>query len=379
MELKLFNGLPCYRATVDESEDTGMFVVSLVENPAIEKSFMAFSEQKQIKLSVVSEEKQMVFGPVAVAGMPIYRRDSDGYEYYIMYDAQTIHKMTEKYFAHGFQNNVDVEHNFELQEGVILTQAFFKNVEQGVNPVGYEDLPDDTLFFQFHITDSELWEKVKAGEVTGFSLAGTFGVEPIRENNQEIKNKNMKLNRIKTMLQKALMAFGAISTDKGLLSYASDGELPEIGESVSIVDEEGNETPAADGEYKLEDETVIVVAEGKVSEIREPEKPVEEPAQEEPVEAEDEEPAQEETPTEEPASEPSVSADEVEALKERIRNLEEEVARLEKENGELKERIAELEAEPSAEPAQEEFEKQVVIEKTGNKKIDRLNAILGAK
>ena len=372
MEIKLLNGLPCYKATVDDSDETGMFVVSLVEYPAIEKSFMAFNEQKQIKLSVISEEKQMVFGPVAVAGMPIYRRDADGFEYYIMYDAETIHKMTEKYFAHGFQNNVDVEHDFELQNGVILTQAFFKNKAQGIDPAGYEDLPDDTLFFQFHITDSELWEKVKSGEVTGFSLAGTFGVEPIRNINKQENKAKMKLAKIRTMLQKALMAFGAISTDKGLLSYASDGELPEVGETVVIVDEEGNESPAEDGEYGLEDGTVIVIADSKVSEIREPEKVEETPA-EEPVQAEDEEPA-EETPAEEPAS-----VDEVDALKERIKNLEEEVARLETENGELKERIAELESTPAAEPATEEFQKQVVVEKTGNKKLDRLNSILGAK
>ncbi len=373
----LFNNLPLYQATIDNSEDTGMFVVSLVEFPAIEKSFMAFSEQKELKLSVVDEEKQMVFGPVAIADMPIYRRDADGYEYYIMYTKETIAKMVEKYFEHGFQNNVDVEHNFELQPGVILTQAFIKDTEKGIAPTEYPDVSDGSLFFQFHITDNELWEKVKAGEVTGFSLAGTFGVEPVRENNKKENYMKMKLNKIKTALQKALMAFANLATDKGLISYASDGELPEIGEEISIVDEEGNETPAEDGEYTLEDKTVIVVVEGKVSEIREPEKP-----EETPVEAEDEEPA-EETPAEEtpaePASEPSVSADEVEALKERIKNLEEEVARLEKENGELKERIAELESEPAAEPAQEEFEKVVTVEKTGNKKLDRLNAILNAK
>ena len=104
----LFNNLPLYQATIDNSEDTGMFVVSLVEFPAIEKSFMAFSDQKQLKLSVIDEEQQMVFGPVAVADMPIYRRDADGYEYYIMYSKETIAKMVEKYFKNGFQNNVDV-------------------------------------------------------------------------------------------------------------------------------------------------------------------------------------------------------------------------------------------------------------------------------
>ena len=39
-----------------------------------------------------------------------------------------------------------------------------------------------------------------------------------------------------------------------------------------------------------------------------------------------------------------------------------------------------LDEEPdAAEPATEEFEKVVTVEKTGNKKLDRLNSILGAK
>ena len=370
----LYNNLPLYKATVDDTEETGMFVVSLVEFPAIEKSFMAFAENKPIKLSIISEEQQMVFGPVAVAGMPIYRRDNTGYEYYIMYDADTIQRMAEKYFQHGFQNNVDVEHSFELQPGVVLTQAFIKDSEKGLSPVGYEDTPDGSLFFQFHITDNELWEKVKAGEVTGFSLAGTFGVEEVK---QEINNKTnnrdkMKLSKIKSLLQTALMQFGRLSSDKGLLSYASDNEYPEIGEDMFLVDEEGNETPAEDGEYTLEDNVVIVIAEGKCAEVRIPEKevePVVEPVVEEPVAAE-EEPA-----TEEPAEEP-VNVDE---LRERIANLEQEVARLETENGELKERIAELEKEPSAEPASETFEKVVTVEKTGDKKLDNLRRVLNAK
>lgn len=178
----------------------------------------------------------------------------------------------------------------------------------------------------------------------------------------------MKLTKIKTLLQKALMAFSRLSTDKGLISFESDGELPEVGEAIMIVDEEGNETPAEDGDYTLEDNTVIVVAEGKCSEVREPVK--EEEPVEENVEAEDD---PEEAPAEEPAS-----VSEVDALKERIRNLEAEVARLETENGELRERIAELEKEPAAEPATEEFERQVTVEKTGNKKIDRLHSILSA-
>ena len=86
----------------------------------------------------------------------------------------------------------------------------------------------------------------------------------------------------------------------------------------------------------------------------------------------------EEPKTEEMASEEE-SAVEEEDKDKKIEDLEAEVARLETENGELKERIKELEDESAAEPVQEDFEKVVTTGSTGNKGLDRLNRILGAK
>ena len=375
----LFNNLPLYELVIANEED-GMFVCSLVDEPAIESDFVAFDKDKQlVTLSIENEEQRLVLGAVMIPDRPIFRRFDNGVECYVLYKEDTIKQMVEKFFSNGFQNNTDINHNFEISDGVYLRQAFLKDSNMGITPRGFEELPDNTLFFEYHILNDEVWEKVKSGEVNGFSLAGNFHLVEMKINKKENKEK-MKLNKIRTMLQKVLAQFGAISTDKGLLAYESDGELPEVGEIVAIVDEEGNESKPEDGEYGLEDGTVIVVAEGKVSEIRIPEKPVEEPAQEEPVEAEDEEPEAEETPAEEPAqSEPSVSVDEVEALKERIKNLEAEIARLEEENGALKERIAELEKEPAAEPASEEFEKVITTEVTGDKKLNNLRRVLNAR
>lgn len=177
--MKDINGIPCYRATVDD-EDTGMVVVSLVDAPAIENDFLAFGKtQEPMRFSVQSEEQRMLLGPVMIPEFPIYRESKDGMPYYIVYDAQTIHKMSEKYFAENRINNVDTDHSFELVEGVTLVQAFFKNVEKGINPVGFEDLPDDTLFFQYHILNDEIWNGIKEGTWKGFSLAGYFNVEPV--------------------------------------------------------------------------------------------------------------------------------------------------------------------------------------------------------
>ena len=142
-----YNHIPIYRASVD-SEDTGMVVVSLVDAPAIERNFLAFSKVEEVKLSIQDEEQRKVLGPVAIPNKLIYREAEDGTPYYLVFEADMIHKMAEKFFQEYNVNSVDTDHSFELVDGVAMTQAFFKNTEKGINPEGYEDLPDDTLFFE---------------------------------------------------------------------------------------------------------------------------------------------------------------------------------------------------------------------------------------
>ena len=94
-----------------------------------------------------------------------------------------------------------------------------------------------------------------------------------------------KFQKVKLTLQKLLLQFGEMSTDKGLLEYT--GEELVVGAEVFI---DGN--PAPDGEYKIAEDKVIVVADGKVAEIKEP-APAPEPepapeAPEVPVEAAEE-------------------------------------------------------------------------------------------
>ena len=74
-------------------------------------------------------------------------------------------------------------------------------------------------------------------------------------------------------LAKMVLSFEQTETDKGVLVH--EGELA-VGTEVFIEDEQGELQPAEDGEYLFE-EKVIVVAEGKVAEIKEkePEQPAE--------------------------------------------------------------------------------------------------------
>ena len=208
-----------------------------------------------------------------------------------------------------------------------------------------------------------------------------------------------KLNKIKAMLQNILISFNQVSTDKGILVWDGGESLPEAKDNVWVLDVEGNSRPTEDGDYVLEDGTIIQVQNGVVVAITlpsaEPEEPVEAPEtpEEEPIvepeepksEEEPEEQPQEEEPTEEipepeqespseesPESEPTDEPDETEELRNRISELEAE-------NERLRERIKELESVPAAMSAQEEFKEVTKITKTGNRQLDNLARIMNAK
>ena len=96
---------------------------------------------------------------------------------------------------------------------------------------------------------------------------------------------NTKLSRIKATLKSVLAQFQAerVTSDKGILDIQKAGEEIATGDTVMLVDEEGNETQVENGEYILTDNRVLVVEDGKITEIRDKEEEVEEtPAEENP-------------------------------------------------------------------------------------------------
>ena len=65
--------------------------------------------------------------------------------------------------------------------GVELEQIFIKDVATGINPVGFEDIEDGALFFQYHITDEEVWRAVQDGVFKGLSIEGFFDLVPVEK------------------------------------------------------------------------------------------------------------------------------------------------------------------------------------------------------
>lgn len=169
--------IPIYKAVL-EDEETGMYTISLVTNPAVESNFLYFNEQSvPLQFKVESEEKRVVTGVIMRANHPIYRIGANGVEYYLTFDKETIEVMVEKWLKNGLQTNVNLQHNPDAYvDGVLLKEVYFKDIERGINPIGFEDIEDGSLFGTYHIVNSEVWEAVKRGDFKGYSLEGAFNV-----------------------------------------------------------------------------------------------------------------------------------------------------------------------------------------------------------
>ena len=186
--MKKINGLPVYEAILTE-ENLGIFTVSLVDNPATEIGWFAFSkDQKQpLKFSITSEEEHKVLSVIMRADFPIYRRDEKGNGFYITFSKETLYEASKRMLANGFQNYVNLSHiESSSVLGFEMTQIFIKDSSKGISPAGFEDIEEGSLFGEYYVSDETLWQEIKDGKFTGLSLEGEFSIEEAKEPEETI-------------------------------------------------------------------------------------------------------------------------------------------------------------------------------------------------
>ena len=170
--------LPIYKLVVDE-EELGLEAVALVDNPAIQVNWQAFNNSKPLKFQQVGD-RQIVSGPLMIPDLPIYRRDNEKGEHYVVFDRDTIEQCALKYFKSGLHNSVNIMHEAdEVVNGATMIETFFIDKSRGIEtPKGYDELPDGTWWGTYKITDTNLWNNfIKTGEFKGFSVEGLFKYE----------------------------------------------------------------------------------------------------------------------------------------------------------------------------------------------------------
>ena len=174
--MKTINALPVYIAQIDNSEE-GILDISLVDYPAVKRDFVLFSQDK-MNFSIQSEEKRIISGVVMLADTPIYRKSPTAGEYYIVFTRDIIEMMVEKMSFEGKLNNITLNHNGQLVEGVTLVELFIKDSSKGLNPTYLPDVTEGSLIASYKVENEDIWNQIKAGEFRGFSLSGIFSAIP---------------------------------------------------------------------------------------------------------------------------------------------------------------------------------------------------------
>jgi hypothetical protein len=118
------------------------------------------------------EEKRIVSGAAMVADYPIYRKDDDGREYYVVFDSDAIRKIAYKFMREGKTNATNLDHTTDV-EGVFMFESFLID-EMKPTPKGFDKLPNGSWFVSYKVDNDEVWAQVKDGTFKGFSVEGVF-------------------------------------------------------------------------------------------------------------------------------------------------------------------------------------------------------------
>jgi hypothetical protein len=134
----------------------------------------------QFKFSV-QEEKKKIIGPALIPDMDIYRRDPDGFEYYIRFSKETIEKLVERFNKMGSTRRINFNHTRQMVKAFINSSWIKENEnDKSLGYPEFKDLPIGTWFIEVKVEDENFWnQKVKDEGYYSFSIEGILGLEKV--------------------------------------------------------------------------------------------------------------------------------------------------------------------------------------------------------
>jgi hypothetical protein len=121
----------------------------------------------------VDYEKRIVNAPVMLAETSIPRYSPELGKYWVKFSKETIERMMKKYFRDNKIHNVNTNHNPEqVRDGVYMIESYI--VGDRNSSKMFPNIPDGSWVATFSVENDEVWELIKSGEYSGFSLEGFF-------------------------------------------------------------------------------------------------------------------------------------------------------------------------------------------------------------
>ena len=310
-----------YELVIDTDDESGVTAIALVDQPAIESNWMAFTKQTEYKFEVKDEEKRIIEGYFMIADLLIPRVDPEtGKKFFVKFTAPTIEAIREKQSKQGLTNNFNLMHDpRQIAEGVFMLDNLIIDNERGkIAPKEFEKVPNGSLWGSAKVDNDEIWQQVKDGTFKGFSVEGMFKqLEPVKVSEDVIDKINKTINEFEKTIGETLqvndkntlenMSMKVIEDLKAILfkeetvveestetvtdtteevvevklmsMELADGTIINVDPSVQegamvTVEVDGVVNPIPDGDYNLMDGTAISVMGGAITAVKEVEEEV---------------------------------------------------------------------------------------------------------
>ena len=312
-----------YKVGIDSETEA----ISMVTEPAIESDFVFLSKDKAIvKEAFSNDEKHMVYGAVLRPDFPIYRNDGEN-EYYLEFTSESIERMARDYMMNYRQGNVTIQHE-EYANEVFMVESWIKqdmDKDKSVSVGLDKSLPIGTWFCGFYVNNNDVWERIKSGELKGFSVEAMIDLEDFAKVKKEdaFEMNESFWSKLKSIVNEAL----------GKKEEKMEVNEPQVNEPQPTVQEPKVDEP----------------------QTTEPQPTVQEPKQTEPqpTVTEPQQTVQEPKPTEPKVDDPKPTepkVDDGKHLNDLIASLREEISALKEANTVLVEKVNDLGKMPSANP-----------------------------
>ena len=166
--------------------------IALVDQPAVEMEWFAFSDQKKFKFNL-DEERQILTGVALVADMPIYRKmvlpgDKVESEFYIVFDKPTVFDFVKKFMKNAYTTNFNLHHDdSQKTDDVYLFESMIVDSSRGVMPPKmFEGISEGSWIISVKVDSKESWDKIKSEGLHGFSVQGYFGLDYLKNEDPNI-------------------------------------------------------------------------------------------------------------------------------------------------------------------------------------------------
>lgn len=333
----------------------GTYGISFVLQPAMEGEFIALkSQEAEINLKVLDDEKRIVIGLVLEPNKPIYRNQG-GEEFTLSFEESDIENMCHDFTKFNYNSNSTIEHDKDKK----LTDVWFAE-----NWIVRDEKNDTAIAFGLHpkkgswisvakVENDALWSDIKLGKVKGFSIDAMLSLKEVNLKSEFNMSKEVEKtfldvlkdlpNQIKLALTpQAEIKLGSIKTADEEVTIMYDGAMMTVGNPAWIEAEDGTKIPVPVGEHPLESGMILIVTEeGIVGELKEA--PTEEEAPVEPV-------AQAQSTATSDAEQAQEIAKAIKSILVKYSEVNEKIDSVIAENVELKKQVLELSEQPASKP-----------------------------